>query len=450
MGTMDIHRLLITLSVPMMTSMAVQALYNIVDSIYVSHIDTKALAAVSLAFPLQSLMHAFMNGTCIGVNSYLSRSLGAKDYSAVRKTAAHGIMLCIFAWLMFIGVGLGFGATYFKALTNDPQIIQYGITYVQIVLPFSIGSFLAMMTERMLASTGNTFYAMIAQVSGAVTNTILDPLLIFGLLGFPKMGMAGAAIATVIAQSLAAVISLYFNFTRNKDIDLSFKGFRVDFHIIKKIYQVGLPSMLMNSVDSFMFYSMNKILIGFSTVATTIFGVYYKLQSFFFLPVYGVNYGMIPIIGYNYGARNGKRVLDTVHIAIRYAMVFMTLGFAVFMLFPDKMLTLFNADGEMIKVGSVALRIISTHFLLAGFCIIFLAVFQAIGNGTLSMVATAMKHLLFRLPSAYFLASFGDVNLVWWCWLISEAGSLLFCSIFYFHIVKKEMKSFPLPQTAES
>lgn len=370
MGTMPINRLLITMSLPMIISMLVQAMYNIIDSIFVAQIGENALAAVSMAFPVQTLMIAVSVGTCVGVNALLSRSLGERRPEAARLAAVNGIYLAFLGFVVFALFGLVGSRLYFSTQTNDPEIIEYGVQYLQICLIFSFGIFGEMVLERIMQSTGRTIYNMYSQGIGAITNIILDPILIFGLLGAPALGIRGAAIATVIGQILAMFVSLYFNLKRNPDVSIDMRGFKPHGQTIRVIYAVGIPSIIMQSIASVMVYGMNLILIGFSATAVTVLGIYFKLQSFIFMPIFGLNNGMIPIIAYNYGARDRKRIMDTTKLSIGIAVGIMLVGLVIFQVFTPQLLMLFNASEHLLEVGVPALRLISLSFLFAGYCII--------------------------------------------------------------------------------
>lgn len=440
MGIMSINKLLLSMSLPMMLSMLVQSLYNIVDSIFVSQISENALTAVSLAFPIQMLMISVASGTGVGINALLSKSLGEKNRNNVDKAANNGILLALLSCLLFVVLGLLFAGFYFRTQTGIGEIVQYGQDYLTICTVFSFALFGQVTFERLLQSTGKTVYAMITQTAGALTNIILDPIMIFGLLGFPRLGVAGAAIATVIGQALAMLLAIYFNRTRNHEITLKLKGFKPDWMTIRIIYAVGVPSILMMSIGSVMTYGVNKILISFSSTATAVFGVYYKLQSFVFMPVFGLNNGMIPIISYNYGARNRQRMIRTIQLSVLYAVVIMVIGFALFQIFPRELLLMFNASDDMIKIGIPALRIISISFLFAGFCIIVGSVFQALGNGILSLFVSVGRQLVALLPAAFLLAQFGGLQMVWWAFPIAEIVSVILSALFMRHVYVKEIK----------
>ncbi|MGO1819405.1 MAG: MATE family efflux transporter [Senegalia sp. (in: firmicutes)] len=443
MGVMPIRKLLINMSVPIMISMLIQALYNVVDSIFVARINEDALTAVSLAFPIQNLMIAVAVGTGVGINALLSRSLGSKNFKEANSVAENGVLLAFFSYSIFLLFGLLFSETYFTSQTNDPQIIKYGSTYLKIISIASIGLFIQITFERLLQSTGKTFYTMITQGTGAIINIILDPIFIFGLFGLPKMGVAGAAVATIIGQIVAAVLGIYFNIKLNKEVSLDIRKFRPEFRIIKKIYSIGIPSIMMISLTSITTYGINNILIKFSSTATAVFGVYYKLQSFVFMPVFGLNNGMIPIIAYNYGAKNKERLIKTIKLSILYAVVVMFIGLIVIQLLPAQLLSLFSASKEMIKIGLPALRIISLSYILAGFNIVSSSVYQAFGNGILSLIGEVLRQLVILLPAAYILSLFGDVNLIWWSYPIAEILALILNVVFLRLIYKKVISLIP-------
>lgn len=434
MGTLPVNKLLISMSLPMMISMLVQALYNVVDSIFVSRICEDALTAVSLAFPLQSLMIALGAGMGVGVNALLSRSLGEGDYDKVNKSAMNGIFLSLINFIIFLLIGIFVTKPFYLSQTSDPEIIAYGVQYLSIVCCCSFGIYTQFIFERILQSTGRTFYTMLTQGLGAIINLILDPILIFGLLGAPKLGVAGAATATVIGQIVAGIAAIIINFKKNDEVRLHFKGFRPDPVTIRQIYIVGLPSIIMQSIGSVMTYGMNHILIAFSTTATAVFGVYFKLQSFIFMPVFGMNNGMVPIIAYNYGAQKKERLVQTIKLSVCYAEFLMFIGFLVFQFLPEPLFRLFDASEHMMSMGIPALRIISIHFLLAGFCIIIGSVFQALGNGVYSMIVSIARQLVVLLPAAWLLSRLGEVNYVWWAFPIAELASLTISTFFLFKI----------------
>ena len=436
MGTMEINPLLVKLSVPMMISMLVQALYNVVDSVFVSWVSEEALTAVSLAFSLQNMMIAVGVGTGVGVNAMLSKSLGEKNQRRANATAENGIFLSACSFLVFLVIGLTCIKPYFYAQTSDDAIALQGIQYLSVCCIFSLGLFTQTMGEKLLAATGRTQLSMISQLVGAVVNIILDPIFIFGYCGEALSGTTGAAVATVIGQFCGAGMTLYFNTRKNPDIQLDFKGFRPSAKAIGRIYTVGLPSIAMQCVGSLMTFGMNLILMAFSSTAVAVFGVYFKLQSFVFMPIFGLNNGMVPIISYNYGARRPERVRKTIRLAVCYAEGIMVLGFCIFEFFPGQVLGLFSASQAMLTIGIPAMRIICLHFLLAGTSIVLSSVFQALGNGLFSLIVSVCRQLFVLLPAAWLLAQTGSVNNVWWAFLIAEIVSVLMSLAFYAHINK--------------
>nr|WP_325216284.1 MATE family efflux transporter [uncultured Oscillibacter sp.] len=437
MGVMPIAPLLADMAVPMMISMLVQALYNIVDSVFVARISQDALNAVSLAFPLQNLMIAVGGGTAVGMNALLSRSLGEKNQDQADQAANTGIFLFLLSAVLFGMCGFLLARPFFLAQTDIPSIVNYGTDYARICLGLSIGIFSQFCFERLLQSTGRTVYSMITQLIGAVINILLDPILIFGLFGFPRMEVAGAAAATVFGQIVAALIGLWMNLRFNKDIHIRLRDIRPERAVVREIYRVGLPSIIMQSIGSIMTFGMNKILISFTDTATAVFGAYFKLQSFIFMPVFGLNNGMVPIISYNYGAARLDRVRKTFRLTAVTATVIMVAGFSAFNLIPGTLLGFFNASEEMSSIGSVALRVISWSFLLAGFDIIAGSVCQAIGNPVHTLICSICRQLVALLPTAWLLAQTGKLDLVWLCFPISELVSLVLSIIF----LRKTMRS---------
>ena len=425
MGTMDINPLLVKLSVPMMVSMLVQALYNVVDSVFVSHVSESALTAVSLAFSLQNVMIAVGVGTGVGVNALLSKSLGEKSQARANKTAENGIFLAFCSFAVFFLIGLTCMRPYFYAQTSDAEIAEQGIRYLRVCSVFSLGLFLQTMSEKLLAATGRTQLSMISQLTGAVVNIILDPIFIFGYCGEALSGTTGAAVATVIGQFCGAGTAIFFNLKKNPDIQFSFRGFCPSAEAIRRIYVVGLPSIAMQCVGSVMTFFMNQILMGFSATAVAVFGVYFKLQSFVFMPIFGLNNGMVPIISYNYGARDPARVKKTIRLAVCYAEAIMLCGFCIFQFAPNKVLGIFAASDAMLAIGIPALRIICPHFLLAGISVVLSSVFQALGNGVFSLIVSVLRQLVVLIPMAWLLSKTGNVNMVWWSFLIAEVVSVL-------------------------
>lgn len=434
MGTMPVNRLLITMSLPMMISMLVQALYNVVDSIFVSRINENALTAVSLAFPIQTLMIAVAGGTCVGINAVLSKALGEKEQERADHTAVSGIILMAVSYLLFLAVGLFATRPFYLTQTNDAQIVEFGVQYLSIVCSCSFGLFTQFVFERLLQSTGRTFYIMITQGTGAVINIILDPIFIFGLAGMPRMGVAGAAVATVTGQTIAGVIAMVMNFRKNEDITIRFRGFRMEREIVGQIYKIGVPSMIMQAIGSVMTYGMNLILISFTPTATAVFGVYFKLQSFIFMPVFGLNNGLVPILAYNYGAGRRDRFIQALKCGILYAVSIMAVGVVIFQTIPSVLLGFFEASDEMLRIGVPALRIICISFLPAGFGIVCGTAFQALGNAVYSMFVSIARQLVVLLPAAYLLALTGEVTNVWWAFPIAEVMSLAMTAIFLIRI----------------
>lgn len=430
MGIMPIRKLLISMSLPIMISMLIQALYNVVDSIFVAQINENALTAVSLAFPIQNLIIAIAVGTGVGINSLLSRTLGEKDYKKANRTATNAVFLGVFSYIVFLLFGLFFSRIYFISQTDDPQIIEYGITYLSIICIGSIGTFIQIVFERLLQSTGKTFETMITQGTGAIVNIILDPILIFGLFGFPQMGIAGAALATIIGQILAAILSVYFNYKSNKEVRIETDNLKINWGIIREIYIVGIPSIIMMSISSFTTYTINNILIKFSSTATAVYGIYFKVQSFVFMPIFGLTNGMVPILAYNYGAQRKNRLIETIKLSMIYSLLIMGLGTLGIQLFPEEILSLFNASENMLSIGIPALRIISIGYLFAGVSIVASSVYQAFGNGVLSLINSISRQLIVLLPSAYFLSLLGNVDLIWWSYPIAEVLSIILTIIF--------------------
>ncbi|MBP3851209.1 MAG: MATE family efflux transporter [Erysipelotrichaceae bacterium] len=439
MGILPIKKLILTMSLPMMISMLVQALYNVVDSMFVAQISENALTGVTLAYPLQMLMISLGSGTGVGINALLSRSLGEKKFDRADASANNGLFLTLLNYILFLLIGLFLAEPFIRSQTSDPQIIEYGSTYLRICTVLSFGCFFQMTFERLLQSTGKTILSMISQGTGAIINIIFDPILIFGLFGFPRMGVAGAALATVAGQMIAAILGVGLNIKWNTEIHLSIKQmFKPAFSIIKRIYAVGIPSVLMMSIGSVMTYLMNQILIGFSTTATAVFGIYFKLQSFFFMPVFGMNNGLIPVLAYNYGARKKERINEALSFAVKLALGIMMVGFLVFEFMPDKLLQIFDASEHMMSIGIPALRIICISFPIAGICIAMGSVFQAFSKSTYSLVISVGRQLVVLIPVAWLLAQTGNINMVWWSFPIAEVISLLI-SLFFFRKIQRDI-----------
>ena len=437
MGVMPVKRLIVSMSLPMMISMLVQALYNIVDSIFVSQINENALTAVTLAFPMQMLVISFGGGTGVGINALLSKALGEKRFDRADKAANTGIFLTVIHYVCFLLLGLFAAGPFIRTQTTEPEIIGYGTSYLSIVLVLSFGAFTQMLFERLLQSTGKTFQSMITQITGAVINIILDPILIFGLLGMPKLGVSGAAYATVFGQMTAGILAIIFNIRINKEIHFSPKLiFHPDKWTIGRIYAVGVPSILMMSIGSVMTYLMNRILIVFSTTATAVFGVYFKLQSFFFMPVFGLNNGLIPVLAYNYGAKKKERIQEALRFSVMLAFCIMVVGMTVFLLIPDRLLDLFSASEAMKSIGIPALRTIAIHFPVAGISIALGSTFQAFSKSIYALVISVSRQLVVLIPAAYLLSLTGMLYLVWWSFPIAEVVSLML-SIFFYSRIKK-------------
>lgn len=445
MGIMPIGKLVFNMSLPMMVSMMVQALYNIVDSIFVAKLSENALTAVSLAFPLQTLLIAVATGTGVGMNALLSKSLGEKDFKKANKTATNAAFIYAVSYIVFLILGFTVVKPFYRSQVGsaDAEIMTMGVDYLSTVMIFSFGIFTQVFFERLLTSTGRTIFSMTSQLSGAVTNIILDPILIFGMFGAPKMGVTGAAVATVIGQCVAGLVAGTCNHKFNHEVRFQFKGFKPDFKIIGTIYAVGIPSIIMQSIGSVMTYCMNRILIEFSSTATAVFGVYFKLQSFFFMPVFGLNNGITPIIAYNYGARQRKRMVKTIKVSLVTAFCLTFIGFVLFESIPQALLGLFNASDDMLKIGVPALRTIGVHYLIAWFCIIAGTVFQALGKAVFSMVVSIMRQLVVLVPAAYLLAKFGGLHMVWWSFPIAEVMSFIVSLTFLIKIWNDIIKDIP-------
>ena len=449
MGIMPENKLLLNMALPMILSMLIQACYNIVDSYFVAKLSEDALNAVSLAFPVQNLMIAVSVGTGVGINALLSRSLGQKDQERANRTAMNGVMLEVVSGLVFTVLGLTCARLFYTVQTDIPGIVEYGADYLTIIAGCSMGIFLSVACERLVQATGRTVYAMVIQGTGSVINLILDPILIFGLFGFPRLEVAGAAVATVTGQIIGGLVGLYLSLTHNPELQMSVAGLRPSREIIKGIYSVGLPSIIMQSIGSVMVFGMNQILIAFTATATAVFGIYFKLQSFIFMPVFGLNNGMVPIVAYNYGAQKPERITRTVKLAMAYAVGIMAVGFALFQLFPDVFLSLFEAEGEdagdLLTIGVPALRIISFHFLVAGICVVSMSVFQALGHGVLSLIVAIVRQLIVLLPTAFLLSRLGGLDVVWWAFPAAETIAVMLCLLFLFRVFQKEI--IPMQET---
>ncbi len=438
MGYLPIPKLLVNMSLPIIISMIIQALYNVVDSIFVSKVSEDAFTAVSMAFPIQTMMIAVATGTGVGINAILSKSLGEKNQHAANKTANTGILLALCSMLVFMLLGFFGTRLFFSVQTKDETIIQYGVQYLSIITIFSLGIFGQITLERLLQATGKSFYTMITQGTGAIINLILDPILIFGLAGAPKLGVAGAAIATVCGQIAAFVIALVFNLKLNKEIQLNVKEIcKPEGWIIKKIYMIGIPSILMQSIGSLMNFCMNKILVEFTSTAVAVFGAYYKLQSFVFMPVMGLNNGMVPIISYNYGAKKKDRIMQTLKISVITGVCIMLAGFFALQFIPGTLLKLFSASDAMLAMGEPALRIMSISYIFAGFCIVCSSYFQALGYSIYSLYVSVARQLFVLIPVAYLFSLTGVLNLVWLAFPIAEIASVTFSMLFLRKTMKK-------------
>ncbi len=439
MGVMPVGKLLVNMALPMIVSMLVQALYNVVDSIYVSQISESAVTALSLAFPVQNLQIGFAVGIGVGVNSLLSKSLGEKNQEAANRAAGNGMILMFVVTVAFMLFGIFCVRPYYEMQSDVAETVEGGIAYSRICCVFTLGVFMQILGERLLQSTGRAMLTMVAQVAGALTNIILDPILIHGWLGLPAMGVAGAAWATVIGQWVGAMLALYFNEKHNPDVQFGWRYAKLDPAIVKQILTVGVPSIIMNGIGSFMNFGMNQILQGFTETATGVFGIYFKLQSFFFMPLFGINNATISIIAFNYGARQPKRITRTLKLACGTALVLMTTGFLVFQFLPDLMLGLFNPSDAFLEIGRVALRTISWSFPVAAVCISLGACFQALGNGIYSTITSLCRQMFVLLPAAYLLSLSGNVNLVWLAYPIAEVVSGAATAFFFRRIYRQKI-----------
>ncbi|WMJ22112.1 MATE family efflux transporter [Paludicola sp. MB14-C6] len=440
MGSKPMFGLIMTMSLPAMFSMLVQSLYNIVDSYFVAKLGTQAFTAVSLAFPIQMLILSVAIGTGIGINSVVSRRLGEGNKDKASKAATHGLFLALISGVVFAVLGILFTKMFLQVFTSDPAILKMGCDYTYIVTIFSVGIFMEINIEKTLQATGNMIYPMMFQLSGAITNIILDPILIFGLFGFPKMGVVGAAVATVVGQMVAMTFSIIIVEIKSHDVHIAFKGFRFEWKTIRDIYAVGFPAIIMQSIASVLTTALNGILIGFSEAAVNVLGVYFKLQSFVFMPVFGLMQGVMPVLGYNYGARNRKRVVSALKIGTAIAIVIMALGTILFASIPDKLLRIFNANAEMLEIGVVAFRLICICFIPAAIGIMSSTLFQAIGMGTRSLIISVLRQLVVLLPAAY-LFSFWGVNYVWLAFPLSEMISLIVAISITIAVFKKNINT---------
>ena len=442
MGVKPVGKLLFEMALPIVIAMVVQALYNVVDSIYVSQISESAVTALSLAFPIQNLIIGFAVGIGVGVNSMLSKSLGENDQKQADRTAGNGILLALIATVLFVLFGAFGAAPYFAMQSEVAETVEGGTMYTAIVCIGSLGIFVEVLGERLLQGTGRTFYTLITQGTGAVLNILLDPVFIFGFapLGIPAMGIAGAAVATLIGQWIAAILAIFFNIKCNPDVHLSLANLRPRKKIILPVLSIGIPSIIMNSIGSIMTFGMNQILQGFHETATGVFGIYFKLQSFFFMPVFGINNAAISILAFNYGARKPQRITGTLKVSACSALVIMLLGLAAFQLVPDLLLGIFNPSDEFLVIGRSALRTISLSFPLAAIGIALSASFQALGSGIYSSITSLCRQLVVLLPAAFLLSLSGNVNAVWWSFPIAEVASILLILLLYARIYKKKIR----------
>ena len=436
MGTMPVNRLLVNISLPMVISMLVQALYNIVDSIFVAQIDEYALTAVSLAFPMQNFMIAVAAGTGVGVNALLSKRLGEKRFQEVDRAANNSVFLALCNYVFFLLIGLLFSDIYFQVQTDIPEIIAYGKTYLWIITACSFGMYGQFCFERLLQATGRTVCTMITQTAGAVINLIFDPILIFGLFGFPKMGIAGAAAATVLGQIVAMVCGFLYNWKVNKEIHLSLRGIRPDPVTLKHIYGEAVPAILMQSIGSVMTFFMNRILMGFTSTAAAVFGVYFKLQSFIFMPMFGMNNGLIPIVAYNFGAGYKERIVKAMKSSMAVGVCIMLLGLATAEIIPARLLLLFNASEQMLGIGVPALRILSLSYVFAGISIVGSGVFQGLGKGKYSLVLSVVRQLVVLIPMAYLLSLTKNLTAVWFAFPIAEIAAFVMALFFLRRVMK--------------
>ena len=442
MRTMPVGKLLFTMALPLAISMLVQAFYNIVDTYFVSQVDADATGALSLAFPIQNLQIGFATGIGVGMNSLLSKSLGENNRERANKAAGNGILLMLIAIGVFMLFGFFGTSAYYSLFNTNETARQYGIDYTTICCVFTGGIFIEILCERLLQASGRTIYTMFTQGTGAILNIILDPMFIFGFapLGIPRMGVAGAAVATVIGQWGAAILGIIFNIFKNPDVKFGFRYLKPEKKVMSKILAVGIPSIIMMGIGSVMNFGMNQVFLRFSQTAVNVFGIYFKVQSLFLMPLIGINNASISIVAYNYGARQPKRIMTNMKYALGAAFAIMLVGVAVFQLLPDKVMGIFDADAEMVKMGVTAMRIVSIHFLLAAIGIPMSASFQALGNGIYSTIVSLCRQLVVLLPAAYLLALSGSVDMVWWSFPIAEVVSSTLCILLFIRIYKQKIK----------
>ena len=443
MGEMPEGKLLLSMAVPMMLSMLVQALYNIVDSVYVARVSEDCLSALSLAFPAQNILIGLGTGTGVGVSTMLSRALGSRDNKLANRVAGNSLFLCVCCWIIMAVFGIFFADAFIRSQTDIESIRSYGDSYLRIVTIGSVFVYFEINFERLLQSTGQTKLSMWAQMIGAVANIILDPFFIYGWCGLPAMGTTGAAIATVIGQAFGALAGFLFHHKHNKEVNIRLSDCRPDGHIILDIYRIGFPSILMVGIGSLTNYLMNRILMAFTSTAVAVYGAYFKLQSFFFMPVFGLNNGITPIIAYNYGAQQRNRMIKTIRISLTTAFCLTFIGFLCFEGIPQVLLGMFNASDAMLKIGVPALRIIGIHYLIAWFCIIAGTVFQALGKAVFSMIVSIMRQLVVLIPAAYILSKIGGLHIVWWAFPIAEVISFIVSTAFLIKIYKTIISKIP-------
>lgn len=438
MGTDPMFPLIIRMALPAMFSMLVQSLYNVIDSFFVAKYSSAALSAVSLAFPIQNLIIALGLGVSVGTGSLISRKLGEGNTKDADSAASHSLLLGILVWLFFVVFGFFFSNPFYRMFESDPEIIKMGVDYTMIVTIGSLGIMMQLCFEKVIQATGNMLWPMMIQLVGAVTNIILDPIFIFGYCGFPVMGVKGAAIATILGQFMGAAVGALVMIFIDHEVAIKFKGFKLDKNIIKDILAVGLPTAVMNSIGTIMTMAMNAILAGFSVAAYTVFGIFFKLQSLVFMPIFGMNSGIMPILGYNYGARNKKRMYSALKIGIIMAVSMNAVGTLIFELFPKQLLSLFNATDEILEIGVPALRIIATTFMVAAVCIILSTLFQAVGKGSYSMICSILRQLAVLVPCAYVLSKFG-LTATWFSLPLSDISALIVTMVLYWMLKKKKL-----------
>ena len=440
MGVMPVGKLLVNMALPMIISMLVQALYNVVDSIYVSQISESAVTALSLAFPVQNMQIGFAVGIGVGVNALLSKSLGERNQEAANRTAGNGIILMLIVTVAFMLFGVFGVRPYYEMQSTVAETVEGGIAYTRICCLFVMGSFLQILSERLLQATGRTVLTMVTQAVGAIVNIILDPVFIFGWFGLPAMGIAGAAVATVIGQWVGALLGLYFNEKHNPEVQFGRRYAVLDPKIIKTILAIGIPSIIMNSIGSVMNFSMNQILQGFTETATGVFGIYFKLQSFFFMPLFGLNGAAISILAFNYGARKPERIVKTLKLVVGTALALMLAGLTAFQLIPDLLLGMFNPSEEFLQIGRICLRTISWSFPLAAISIALGSCFQALGNGMYATITSLGRQMFVLLPVAYLMSLSGNVNLVWLSYPIAEVVACVITTCFFLRIYRQKIK----------